>query len=400
MLEHLVFAYGSNLNSEDFARYCREKGYTPFSLKKVCNAELKEYTLSWSYYSKARNGGALNLEKKTKEKQKLAWGTVFSLNDEQLAVFDKKEGCPNRYRREFVTAVCEGNEMQVETYIAPFCIDTRFFYPTVNYKSVVRKGMEEQGLPQEYIDYFNEITPVIDFAPSSKLPWKTAIYSGFGVAGRTIGYWQNLYEKYDLGKLDIVYSHLFSAEKLAGYDLLILPGGDNKEMCAGLGDRSKCDIRNYLLNGGNLLAVCAGAYAVTHQLREHIAVSPLIITDYDHAHRGEALLKLNFNKAGKRMFGVDGDEPIPILYHNGPTVAFSECGNCSDFVVLATYAEELMLPESLPNVMIGSPAAWMNKYGKGKVVAISPHIERTEGQKYLMANLIENILKGNGCKEI
>jgi len=393
MSEHLIFAYGSNLNSADFARYCGEKGIKPFIPQKVCNAELKEYTLIWSYFSEARNGGALNIEKKTKEKQKLAWGTIFSLSDEQLAVFDRKEGHPKKYKREFVKAMCGDKEMQVETYIAPPCIETRFFYPNSNYKYVVLEGMKEQGLPEDYIDYFKEITPIIDFVSGSKLAKKTAIYSGYGVAGRTLCYWQNLYGSHNLGSLDILYSHLFSAEKLSEYDLLIIPGGDNKNICAGLGDRSKCDIRSFVNNGGQLLAVCAGAYLVTHQQHIHLAVSPLVITDFEHAHRGEAMLKLNFTDQGKHLFGVQGNEPIPILYHNGPTVMESAFKNCSDFEVLATFAEELMLPESKPNVMIGSPAAWKNKYGNGNVVAISPHIERTEGQKYLMANLIESIFK-------
>ena len=392
MAEHLVFAYGSNLNSADFARYCREKGIDPFVPQKVCNAQLKEYTISWNVYSKARKGGALNLEKKTKEKQKLVCGTIFSLSDEQLAVFDRKEGHPKHYLRTEVTAICDEKEMQVETYIAPQCIETRFFYSTENYRAVVIDGLIEQNISQEYIDYFKEITPVIDFKPFDGIcTRKTAIYSGFGVAGRTICYWQNLYANNDLGSLDILYSHLFSQGKLSEYDLLIIPGGDNKEICAGLGDRSKCDIRSFIDNGGLLLAVCAGAYLVTHHQHIHLAVSPLVITDFEHAHRGEAMLKLNFTDRGKQLFGVHGNEPIPILYHNGPTVMKSDFMNCFDFQVLATFAEELLLPESQPNVMIGSPAAWMNKYGKGTVTAISPHIERTEGQRHLMANLIKNI---------
>lgn len=392
MPQHLIFAYGSNLNTPDFARYCREKGIEPFIPTKVCNAQLKEYTISWTVYSKARKGGALNIAKKTKDKQKLAWGTVFSLNDEQLAVFDRKEGHPGHYLRTEVTALCNEQEMQVETYIAPQCVETRYFYPTENYRSVVINGLIEQGIPQDYIDYFKDVTPIIDFSSYDGVcTKKTAIYSGFGVGGRTICYWQNLYKNHDLGSLDILYSHLFSLEKLNEYDLLIIPGGDNKDICAGLGDRSKCDIRSFVDNGGQLLAVCAGAYMVTHHLHMHLAVSPLVITDFEHAHRGEAMLKVNFNEKGKEMFGIEGDEPVSILYHNGPTVCESSFKKCSDFQVLATFAEELLLPESLPNVMVGSPAAWMNKYGNGNVYAVSPHIERTEGQRHLMANFIRNI---------
>jgi len=50
-----------------------------------------------------------------------------------------------------------------------------------------------------------------------------------------------------------------------------------------------------------------------------------------------------------------------------------------------------MIPDCC-KIMKGSPAAWMNRYGNGRVYAVSPHIERTEGKEHLMANFIKSII--------
>lgn len=389
-MEHYIFAYGSNLNSADLLRYTREHNLPPIALKKVCNARMKNYLLCWTTFSKARQCGVLNVEL---EKDKEVWGTIFELSDEELAVFDRKEGHPKHYLRTPVYVSDENNQcIRAETYIAPPCMETAYLYPSENYYSVVLNGMKEQQLPEKYITEFSLRSPIIDFKPfDGECSKRTAIYSGRGVKGKTLCYWQNLYKQHDLGRLDILYSHLFSAETLAKYDLLILPGGDSKEICYGFGDYGKCVVRSYLENGGNMLGVCAGAYATTHQINTYLGVSPFVIADYDHTHRGETLLNMSFTKKGQELFGVTDGNIVPIIYHNGPTVVESSANKCSALEILATYDEELMLRDCI-NVMKDSPAAWMNKYGNGWVYAVGPHIERTEGKEYIMANFIKKIL--------
>ena len=387
---HLVFAYGSNLNSADLLRYTNERNQPSLAPKKICNARMKNHQLCWTTFSKTRQCGVLNVEL---AKDQEVWGTVFELTEEDLSVFDRKEGHPKHYRRTAVVVSDEQNHcIEVETYIAPPCMETAFLYPSENYLTTVVDGMKEQQLPEKYINDFLLRSPIIDFNPFDGECLKhTAIYSGRGVKGKTICYWQNLYKKHDLGQLDILYSHLFVAETLAQYDLLILPGGDSKEICYGLGDYGKCVVRKYLENGGTLLGVCAGAYATTHHISTYMGVSPLSIADYDHAHRGEALLNISFTPKGQQLFEVTDNSEVPIIYHNGPTVRLADTKNCSNFEVLATFAEELLIPDCIP-LMKGSPAAWTNKYGNGRVFAVSPHIERTEGKEYLMANFIKHII--------
>ena len=118
-MEHYIFAYGSNLNSADLLRYTREHNLPPIAPKKVCNARMKNYLLCWTTFSKARQCGVLNVEL---EKDKEVWGTIFELSDEELAVFDRKEGHPKHYLRTPVYVSDENNQcIRAETYIAPPC---------------------------------------------------------------------------------------------------------------------------------------------------------------------------------------------------------------------------------------------------------------------------------------
>jgi hypothetical protein len=388
---HLIFSYGSNLNMADLSRYCQDHNVATFLPKKVRNAKLSEYTLFWSVFSKVRGCGVLNIEPK---KESVVWGTIFELTDEQLVLFDQKEGHPYHYRRECLVVVDDnGRAYTVETYIAPHCRETAYFYPSESYRSVVEKGMREQCLPNDYIELFMAWSPIIDYTPypKGKCTKKTAIFAGQGDRGKTLVYWQKLYREHDLGELDIVYGHLFSYEIIKRYDLVILPGGGSKDMCHALGERGREELRHYIAEGGRYLGVCAGAYAATHQLREYIGLSPLVIQDYEHAHRGEAELKLSFNEIGSLAFGVSEGDEIPIIYHNGPICKYRELQGCDKFQVMATFVEDITPEGGLPGIMIGAPAAWKNRYGNGFVYAISPHIERTPGQEYLMANFIRHI---------
>jgi len=146
-MSHLIFAYGSNLNATDLGRYTAERGLAAMYPKKVCNACLHDWCACWTAYSKRRNSGVLNIEP---AKGQTVWGTVFDLTDDELVIFDRKEGHPKHYLRKPVTVTAaDGRSLEVETYVAPSRTD--FFFPNQGYLTVVVEGMKEQGLPEDYI---------------------------------------------------------------------------------------------------------------------------------------------------------------------------------------------------------------------------------------------------------
>ena len=394
-MSHLIFAYGSNLNQSDLDRYTTERKTAAVFPRKVCNAYLQGWRIGWTAYSKVRQCGVLNL---VPDKEARTWGVLFSLTDEELALFDRKEGHPKHYRRTPVTAYdSDGNAYDAETYVAYPCAKTEHFYPNRHYLTVVIEGMKTHDLPETYIQDLKQRSPVIDLPQPGSSTRRTAIYSGCGVSGSTLCYWQDLFLRHDLGKLEILYSHLFTKEKLSNYDLLILPGGGGKAICSGLGDMGKSNVRHFVQTGGCLLGVCAGAFAVTHQTPAYLGISPFVVQDFKHTKRGEALLKVLFTSKGRNSFGMADEDAVEVIYHNGPVVVFSEWRNCRDAEILATFAEEICHPEGEKGIMTGSPAAWCNRYGDGWVYAISPHFERTPGKEGFMARLIEGLpLPANG----
>lgn len=388
-MTHLIFAYGSNLHQKDLDRYTAERNLPTISPRKICNACLREWRLSWTAFSKTRQCGVLNI---TPENEAQTWGCLMRLTDEELAILDRKEGHPTHYHRISVT-VYDTNDSayEAETYVAYPCVQTEYFYPTLHYLTIVTEGMKMHGLPNSYIDDLKKRSPIIDLPYQGNNPRKVAIYSGSGVSGSTLCYWQNLFLHHDLGKLDILYSHLFTEEQLSNYDLLILPGGGGKAICSGLGDIGKNNVRSFLQKGGTLLGVCAGAFATTHQTHAYLGISPFVVQDFKHTYRGEALLKVVFTPKGQELFGTPDVNTVEVIYHNGPVVTFSEWKNCHDAEILATFSEEICHPEGIKGLMVGSPAAWCNRYGKGRVYAISPHFERTPGQEQMIARLIERL---------
>lgn len=386
-----IFAYGSNLNNYDFASYCKNNfQITNYELRRLGLGKLFGYNLSWSHFSKRRDCGVLNI---IEEENKEVWGVVFEVTDEQLAILDKKEGHPNVYKREKVTVIDENeNQILAEAYIADLCVETLQFFPNTDYLNIVVEGMKMQNLPEEYILDFIDKSPIQIIEAIGNCKKKTAIYSGYGVGGKTIKIWQNLFQKFDLGSLEILYSHIFTLEKLKTYDLVILPGGGGLRISYGLGDFGKLQIREYLLAGGAVLGVCAGAYASSHQVRCYAGISPIKIVDYKNCMRGEATIPIQLTNLGKQVFNYDSDELIPIIYHNGPIVYEVPIKNATNFEVLAYFRDEIVKEGGEPNLMINSPAAWKNKYGLGTVFGISPHIERTPKWEFLIANLIKTVV--------
>ena len=394
MKKQMIFAYGSNLNCKDLQEYCTRKGLGPTNMKKICNATLAGYTLAWSFYSQNRGCGVLNIEEKECAK---VLGAVLEVDANTLSILDGKEGHPNHYQRIPVNVLSdEGITIKAFAYKASPTFITTAFYPSKEYLEIVANGMRENGLDENYIEDFFRATPCQHVPNVSDQARKIAIYSGKGVGKKTLKTWCNLFENHEIGNLTILYSHRFTREELGGFDLVILPGGSGQGICAGLGDMGKENLRQYLKSGGNLLGVCAGAFAISSHKQEYLGVSPVLIQDILHWKRGEKELSICFTSKGKEICGITNETTlISAIYHNGPVIKSIEPNGASNLRVLAKFHEELVHPEGEVGVMVGSPAIWSNSYGKGMVVGVSPHFERTEGKEHIVARLIGAIINGN-----
>lgn len=388
MEKYLVFAYGSNMNFEYLVNYFNTQG-KKFSLKKIGIGELKGYKLSWSVYSKTWNCGVLNVINSNDDS---VWGVIYEVDENTLYLLDKKEGCPKKYVRELLPVYVSNEEVLAYVYKANPSHTTANFWPNLDYKKIVLEGAIANSLPQDYVQKLEKNVPVCHVKDKSNSGHKIAIYSGSGVGGQTLQTWCMLFEKYNIGTLEILYSHQFTLNRLRNYDLIILPGGSGKSICHGLGDIGKENIREYVKSGGNLLGVCAGAFAISAQYQVYIGLAPLKFNK-SYSYKNDFLVNVLILEAGSKFVRVKPHQLVPVVYHNGPLFYHDEVfyyKDVSDFQVLAVFDENIPFEEIKD--IAGKPAIWMNKYGRGNVFGVSPHFERTPGQEYVIVNLISEIL--------
>ena len=145
----LYFAYGSNLDSENWELWCREKGYAPNSIEPLGPAWLPDYELVFHYQSRLRSGGALDVQPR---RGTAIPGALFRVHD--WSGLDAKEGVSGGYyRRLSVTALTsDGLAHAATTYTV---CDERigdFVPPGTDYRAFVARGLSRFGHGHEHFE--------------------------------------------------------------------------------------------------------------------------------------------------------------------------------------------------------------------------------------------------------
>jgi len=149
----LYFAYGSNLDFEDWSNWCIEKNADPSGLIEVESAFLPEHCLKFHYYSGGREGGAADIVEANSGN--VVPGVLFELDDYTLGLMDRKEGVKSKsYRRKQVYVLTlDGRIIEALTYVV--CqerIQNQFVEPTLHYAELIRNGLEKRGLPTMFLE--------------------------------------------------------------------------------------------------------------------------------------------------------------------------------------------------------------------------------------------------------
>ncbi|MFW2388528.1 MAG: gamma-glutamylcyclotransferase [Polyangiales bacterium] len=138
----LYFAYGSNLDSENWALWCASKGFDPESIESLGPAWLPDHELVFHYQSRLRKGGALDLHPRHGT---AIPGALFRVHDWEG--LDAKEGVSGGfYRRISVTALTDDGRAHSAT---TYCVcDERigsFVPPGPEYREIVKRGLSRFG---------------------------------------------------------------------------------------------------------------------------------------------------------------------------------------------------------------------------------------------------------------
>jgi gamma-glutamylcyclotransferase (GGCT)/AIG2-like uncharacterized protein YtfP len=142
----LYFAYGSNLDEENWALWCDKKGYDPASIEAIGPAWLPDHELVFHYQSRLRNGGALDVHPRHGT---AIPGALFRVHDWQG--LDAKEGVSGGYyRRLSVTALTDdGRAHSATTYCVCDARVRDFVAPGPEYRQIVTGGLSRFGHPHD-----------------------------------------------------------------------------------------------------------------------------------------------------------------------------------------------------------------------------------------------------------
>jgi gamma-glutamylcyclotransferase (GGCT)/AIG2-like uncharacterized protein YtfP len=155
-----VFAYGSNMDLDDLARWLYERGHPERRPLSLCAAVLENHRLVWNYRSPSRNGGAANVE----EAEATSLPGVALLVDEPLLVaLDEKEGHPHRYRRQERSLLLDDGRRVtawVYTVTEAWCTADPC-WPRRAYLEVVLRGARKNGLPAWHVEALTKV-PTLD----------------------------------------------------------------------------------------------------------------------------------------------------------------------------------------------------------------------------------------------
>ena len=133
----LLFAYGSNMASEEMAAWCPRHRF-------VGPARLDDFRVEFRRRSIRWQGGAADLVEAPGE---AVWGALYDLPDGELERLDAKEGAGHAYRRRAVDVEQDG---QMRAAVAYEVIDKEpnEVPPTRQYLELLRSGARERGLPE------------------------------------------------------------------------------------------------------------------------------------------------------------------------------------------------------------------------------------------------------------
>ncbi|HWR97562.1 MAG TPA: gamma-glutamylcyclotransferase [Candidatus Methanoperedens sp.] len=138
------FAYGSNLNLRDLAKWCELMGRPSALSDPGLPAYLPDHELVCDYFSPSRKGGVLDLRPSV---GKLVPGALFEVSEGSLKTLDLKEGVPLIYRRvEKRVLIADGREFVAVAYeVAPEYRSPEPVAPSEGYVGIVAAGLADFG---------------------------------------------------------------------------------------------------------------------------------------------------------------------------------------------------------------------------------------------------------------
>jgi glutamine amidotransferase-like uncharacterized protein len=184
---------------------------------------------------------------------------------------------------------------------------------------------------------------------------------------------------------------------LREYDVLVFPGGVARQQGEALGAEGRDAVREFLRRGGGYVGICAGAFLAISGNVEALGVIDARSLSGDReipgwgavsfSARRSGVVDLQLSSVGRE--GLEGvPEVIPVHYSGGPILVPAGRQDLPDYVTWATFRNEVWSFEFQRGTMIDTPAIIAGRFGKGRVIAISPHPEATRALDFLVKRTV------------
>jgi len=216
---------------------------------------------------------------------------------------------------------------------------------------------------------------------------RVAMYVSAGVAGSGPDALERILEAEGGFVVRRVCATDLRAGVLEQFDAVVFPGGSASKQARSIREEGRERVRAFVEAGGGYLGICAGAYLAANNYEWSLDILDADVIDREHWARGSGEVELELTGYGRNRLRTDADG-IEVRYHNGPIYARSRDTDIPNFRVLAWYRSEVR-KEGVPGgVMIDTPALVEGRYGEGRVVASSPHLELSAGHEDLVRDLV------------
>jgi glutamine amidotransferase-like uncharacterized protein len=175
---------------------------------------------------------------------------------------------------------------------------------------------------------------------------------------------------------------------LNSFDVVVQAGGSGSKQAKTLEESGVDSIRQFVKRGGGYLGICAGAYLATVEYKWSMGILNANVIDREHWNRGGGIIKIRLTAAGREFFGMSEDT-ISLNYNQGPLLAQADKPNLPAYEELAVFENEIAENDAMEGIMIGLTAIAQGNFWDGRVMAISPHPEKSPELRHMIATAVK-----------
>ncbi|MCQ2392273.1 MAG: BPL-N domain-containing protein [Kiritimatiellae bacterium] len=222
----------------------------------------------------------------------------------------------------------------------------------------------------------------IEAMTSATPPLKVAVFADEGPGGIGAVEWARLVKTSPEMTLTLVDGKDVAAGKLAGQDVLVMPGGASKKEFQSLGPQGVARMKDFIREGGAYFGTCAGCCLLMSAPSNRACVIPW------NTKGAEGLLFPNIalNEKGAKALGLKAGNHV-VRYHGGPLMRpTTNVIDGAKFELWGTMNAEATLKGKVDpkKQMHGAAAIVGGTYGKGRVFVTSVHPEYFDGSLYFV----------------